>query len=65
MRALFLVLLPLIGVFYLGWMLRGFWTVYLAVGGEEDDDIRTVSSGTCVHLADEFDNDDTTECLFH
>ena len=41
-----------------------FGTVYLDAGGDENDDIRTVSSDTYVPPANS-DNDDTCERLFH
>ena len=64
MHDLFPVLLPLIEGIYLGRLLNGFQTVHLAVGGEEDDDIRTVSSDNYFPLADS-DNDETCDRQFH
>ena len=65
MLALFRVLLPLIERVYMGRLFNGFWTLHLAAGGDEDDDLQTVSSDNYVPLADDSDNNDTTERLFH
>ena len=65
MRALFWVLLPLIEGIYLGGLLKGIWTVHLVAGGDEDDNIWTVSSDTYVPLANDSDHGDTCEHLFH
>ena len=51
MRALFLVLLLLIARVYRGRLVNGFRTLHLAAGGDEDDDIRTVSYDTYVPFA--------------
>ena len=39
--------------------------MHLATGRDDDNDLQTISSGNYVPLADDSENDDTTERLFH